>query len=234
MVVVTRTLIGKITPVDGLALAVRFEGEAGVFAPDDPLGAQVLDWSRTLATAAFEVTSPDGSKQQLKLTEPPKHDDKAALSARPHVLQIEPLGLRLFAGVTAWTTPVPKLFANPGTYRLRVTGTLAVADDPIPFSTSEHSFEVVAMGREHLPLVDLSGIASRFVQRVEGLDAPPKEFGPALADVDDNVVFRFRAAGHTIDLAMTPKGALLGAHRTTPPPAPPNDPWQSLLTRPPP
>ncbi len=225
VVAVTRTLLAQITPIDSLGIAIRFESETGVFASSDAAGARRLDWSATLGKTQFHIETPEGTERVLKLSAPPKQANVSPLGQRPHVVYIPDAGLRQFAGTTPWAEPVSSLFGRPGNYRVWLVGELVLADKTVPLRTGKHAFVVVRMGVKLLPVDNLAGMAGRFVAKFEGIEAPLRAFGNAIDDVDHNVIVRFKigadasndaGAGHParfVDVAMTPRGALLGAHR---------------------
>jgi hypothetical protein len=224
VVPITRTLIGKLTPVDRVGLAIRFEG--------GEKEAQ-LDWSATLGSAVFRVVRPGGKVVELELASVPAHTDRGPLE-RVHVMHLRGDGLVQFAGVTPWDEPPPHLFAAEGTYHLSLQGELELGERDVPFRTHEHTIEIAPPSRAWVPLANRVGIAGRFVGKVEGLDGMPNQIGSPIGDVAHNALVRFRVGGgQAVDIAISPKGALAGGRRFTLDEAErEGDPWKGLFDRP--
>ncbi len=204
---VARPLISKLTDVDPVALAVRFETE------DKALAQGRVDWSATVGAARFHVAL-DGRTEVLELAAKPTVSDVSPLVWRPFVLSLTPGGLKQHATVTPWKN-APTALGKTGKLSIHVEGTLALDGKTIPFASLPVTVEVVEPG-DLLPLAAVEGIASRFVARAEQLSRPPATLSPPIDDEQHNRLFRFRNDErpsmnhlHLIDLVMSPKGALI-------------------------
>lgn len=156
---ITRTLLGKVTEVDPIAVSLQLE-------PPAQVTNVVLVWG----------------------------DSEHASTREEH-------GVYHFA-------PVSEM----GRHEIHLKGEASRDGKSLGFTSAHHSIEVVEVGRTALPVGDLRGIASRFVAKVEALDAPPVAW-PGIEDTTHNVVFRFDVGDELVHIAMSRRGGLLGGQR---------------------
>jgi hypothetical protein len=153
--VVARAMVSKVTPADGLRLALRFV--AG------PALGSTPPWQ--LSSARVKVTRPDRSTATFEVA--PLAREQPVNTWRPNEVVVDGSGLTVYDFVP-WKTPEPGLLSKPGRYTVRLEGKLDVATGPVDFATAEVPFEVEAASPALVPLAEIDASVVAAVEKTRG------------------------------------------------------------------
>jgi hypothetical protein len=211
--VTVRLFLSRITPADGLRLAIRFDERSS---PDGGAPLQ-YDWAKTSASMRFTIRGPTGAPRVLQ----PAGAGRAATSYASDVqeLVIDAAGLGHWGEVSPWKAPPEGLFAEPGKHAARVEGTFFAGGTERPFAVDAPPVEVVAASPSFRSTAELAALAADAVKAEIGVatSAAPKHAALlAVDDVEDGRWLRFDLAGgrggydaHLVDVRISPAGKVI-------------------------
>lgn len=160
--VTARTMLAKLTPFDGVRVALRFEPR--VLPPGD---VSLQEW---LDDLRVEVTTPAGAKHTLRLEpkqQPSGRIPYVHLKWSLTVLHLDARGLRTMGNgdpERRWEGAPSELFAEPGVYGLRLSGRVRFDGRTVlPFASGELRVEVAPRTEAFRSVEELTRIAGATV-----------------------------------------------------------------------
>lgn len=131
----SRLLLSKITPADGVRLALRL-----LPPPSTDPQATLYDWGKLASSLTFTIHPPAGPDRVLKPVSSAKSTYPAGFV---HVFVLDAAGLHAGKEKMPWGADASGLLATPGTYTIRVEGRVTPEKQPaFDFSLPAMSFEV--------------------------------------------------------------------------------------------
>ena len=210
-----RLLLSKITPADGVRIALRFSKlsvGADAKAPPEYM------WHRTLAGLKITISGPGSEKKTLQLAAEGKPNNMQVNFV--HELVIDAENLVEWSAKNAWKQPSPGLLANPGSYKIQIEGDLITSAGATPFKSEPIPFEVVAMSESWKSVDGLLAEATPVAQAQQKTGTVNSmRVGPeAIDDVADNRWLRYRlemSGGRNddvyVDVLVSPAGKVIAA-----------------------
>jgi len=184
-----RVFVSKLTPADGLHLAMRFKLEKPL-ENDDPLRKASMDAGDLLPSLRFEITSASG-KTKLQTSEK-LGQGQLGIGFFATELTLDGRGLSQFGKLAAWQKPAPELFSKPGKYSVEISGQLKMGDRAIAIALKPIEFEIVEASSTFKTLAALSADAANLVQKKKDLAKAPQSFTAVIDDTDGNRWHRYQ------------------------------------------
>jgi len=215
-----RALLTKTVAADGVRIVLHWQdAKLGPLTPQHILGRQKIDWAKTVASLKLKISPPGMPERRLAVKTVERQPEEAVLAISTSlVVRFDVDGVKRRKGTESWPweSPAKDLFAKPGSYSVKVAGTLALQRTEVPFESAPLVVEIVAGAPTFKPLAELETVAAQHVKTRLKLSDTPRPSKETVADAAGNRVVRFAVDAESgrydrqfVEVVVDPAGTVL-------------------------